>query len=102
MLMNKKMLFKKSVTTKTDAYDVTFHANEDNEVVATVENSANQVMYKDAGLVDLSGRKTKVPGAIHNALQAQPATEKQSKMIESFKRICTTRLMWSLGCFAVL
>ena len=98
--MNK--LFKQSVTTKNDAYDVTFNVNEHNEVTANVENSANQMMYKDVGLVDLSGRKTRVPGTIHNALQANPATKQQALMIASFKRICTARLAWSIGCFAVL
>lgn len=96
------MLFRQSVTTKNDAYDVTFHVNEHNEVTATVENCAAQMLHKDAGLVDLSGKRTHVPGAIHNALSSTPATEMQARMIESFKRICVARLAWSLGCFAIL
>ena len=97
-----KMLFRQSVTTGKEAYDVTFNVNERNEVTANVENSANQMIHKDAGLVDLSGRKTRVPGAIHNALSSVPATEVQARMIESFKRVCVARLAWSLGCFAIL
>lgn len=95
-------LFKKSLVTKDNAYDVTFNATENNEVVANVENSAAQMIYKNAQLVDLSGRKTRVPAKIHNALKAQPATEAQVQMLERFKRICVTRLSWSLGCFAHL
>ena len=101
--MNTK-LFMQSVTTKNDVYDVTFHVNEKNEVVATVENSAAQMMHKDAGLVDLSGRRTHVPGAVYNALLATSdnTTERQARLIESFKRVCVARLAWSLGCFAIL
>lgn len=98
--MNK--LFKQSVTTKNDAYDVTFNVNERNEVTATVENSAAQIMYKDAGLVDLSGRRTRVPGIIHNALGSELPTDAQIHAVNTFKRICVARLSWSLGCFAIL
>ena len=99
--MNK--LFVKSVTTRDNVYDVTFSANEKNEVMATVENSAGQMTHKDVGLVDLSGRKTHVPATVHNALASgsQLSAEQQQK-IDFFKRICTTRLGWSIGCFARL
>ncbi|MBR1824986.1 MAG: hypothetical protein IJ770_00165 [Alphaproteobacteria bacterium] len=98
--MNK--LFVKSVNTRNDAYDVTFGANEKNEVLATVENSAGQLMYKDVGLVDLSGRKTRVPATVHNALNTVRPTQEQRLKIESFQRICVARLGWSIGCFAHL
>ncbi len=98
----KKMLFKQSVTTKNNVYDVTFNVNEHNEVTVNVENSANQMMCKDLGLVDLSGRKTHVPRTIRYALQSSPATKQQELMIARFKQICTARLAWSICCFAVL
>ncbi len=94
--MNKKKLFIKSVSTRHEAYDVTFEANEENKVVATVENCAGQVTHKDLGLVDLYGRPTKVPAAIHNALQ--DPTPVQQQMLDSFARICVSRLKWSTGC----
>lgn len=99
--MNK--LFVKSVTTRDNVYDVTFHANDKNEVVASVENSAGQMMYKDVDLVDLSGRKTRVPATVHNALAAvSAATPAQQQKIELFQHICVVRLDWSIGCFARL
>lgn len=97
-----KMLFRQSVTTGKEAYDVTFNVNEHNEVTANVENSANQMIHKDAGLVDLSGRKTRVPGAIHNALGSEQPTPAQIQAVDTFKRVCVARLAWSLGCFAIL
>ena len=94
--MNKK-LFIKSVSTRHEAFDVTFSVNEKNEVVAMVENCSGQVTHQDWGLVDLFGRATKVPGAIHNALQDSP-TPAQQEMLDSFARICVSRLKWSTGC----
>ena len=92
-----KKLFIKSVTTRTEAFDVTFEANEKNQVVATVENCAGQITHKDLGLVDLSGRATKVPAMIHNCLHDTPSPLQQ-QMLDSFARICVARLKWSTGC----
>ena len=99
--MNKVFLFRKSVKDRNnDAYEVEFHAGENNEVFASVSKD-NQPLYKDVALVDLSGRKTRVPSRVHLALKAQP-TERHTKMLECFQRICTARLAWSLGCFALI
>ena len=98
--MNK--LFVKSVTTQNDAYDVTFNANEKNEVVATVENSAGQLIYKDVALLDLFGRKTRVPASVHNALASAQVSTSQVQKLVCFQRICVARLGWSIGCFARL
>ena len=100
--MKKIELFKKSVNTKYDAYDVTFHATENNEVVATVENSAAQITHKDVRLVDLFGRRTHIPAKVHLALHSVSATDAQHRLLEKFQRICVARLAWSIGCFAVL
>ena len=99
-LMNK--LFVKSVTTRNDAYDVAFDVNEKNEVVASVENSAGQLMYKDVGLLDLSGNKTKVPATVYNALNSSQPSAAQQRKLDIFKNICVARLGWSIGCFALL
>ena len=101
--MKKIELFKKSVSNRQNAaYDVTFHATEDNEIVATVENSAAQVTHKDVGLVDLSGRRTHLPAKVREALHAPQISAVQKRMLESFQRVCVARLAWSIGCFAVL
>ncbi len=92
-----RKLFTKSVTTRHEALDVTFSVNQRNEVCATVENSAGQVTHKDLGLVDLYGRPTKVPGAVHNALDSPNST-----LIDTFARICIARLRWSTGCLLLL
>ena len=92
-----RKLFIKSVTTRHEAFDVTFEANEKNQVVATVENSAGQITHKYLGLVDLFGRATKVPAAIHNCLYDN-STPAQQQMLDSFARICVARLKWSTGC----
>jgi hypothetical protein len=101
--MKKIELFKKSViNSQNEAYDVTFHATEDCEIVATVENSAAQITHQDVGLVDLSGRKTRLPVKIHMALHTPQISDKQKKMLDSFQRICVARLAWSIACFTVL
>jgi len=101
--MKKIELFKKSVINgQKEAYDVTFHATEDHEIVATVENSAAQVTHKDVGLVDLFGHKTHLPAKIREVLHTPQVTDTQKKMLDSFQRICVARLAWSIGCFAVL
>lgn len=101
--MKKIKLFKKSVTnSKNEIFNVTFHATEDCEIVATVENSAAQVTHQDVGLVDLSGRRTRLPAKIHMAMQTSQVSDKQKNMLNSFQRICVARLAWSIGCFAVL
>ncbi len=99
MSMSRK-LFVKSVTTRTEAFDVTFEANERNQVVAMIENSAGQVTHMNLGLVDLYGRATKVPAAIHNCLYDNTPTPVQQQMLDSFARICVARLKWSTGCLS--
>ncbi|MBQ7632734.1 MAG: hypothetical protein IJS88_01295 [Alphaproteobacteria bacterium] len=91
-------LFTAPVSTRFDAYDVTFSVNERNRVLATVENSAGQITHKDVELVDLSGRLTKVPAAIHNVINTPQSSEFQRQLLRSFKSICVARLRWSLGC----
>ena len=98
--MNRK-LFIKSVSTRYEAFDVTFSASEKNEVLATIENSAGQITHKDLGLVDLSGRATKIPGAVHNASLTVNPSSAQQRMLDSFARICVSRLKWSCGCLSV-
>lgn len=98
--MNK--LFSKSVNTQNDAYDVTFCANEKNEVVADVKDSANRMLYKNVELLDLSGRKTRVPASVHNALISANPTPMQNWTVDTFRRVCVARLSRSVGCFAHL
>lgn len=98
--MNK--LFSRSVTTQNDTYAVTFNVNEKNEVLATVRDHAEQLLYKDVELVDLSGRKTRVPATVHNAIASSQPTPAQNWVSETFQRVCVARLNRSIGCFARL
>ena len=101
--MNKVFLFQHSVNDRNDIpYDVEFLAGENNEVSASISSQDGKPLYKNVGLVDLFGRRTKVPAIIHLALKAQSATEQQKQLLERFQRICIARLAWSLGCCALL
>lgn len=91
--MNKILLFNAS----QDGMVFHVHATEKNEVVVSAERNGQKVC-QDLELVDLSGRKTRVPASILIATQTPTLSEAQSAKLESFKRICLKRFTWSTGC----